>query len=140
MNKITPELIKAEVERFWKVFASKSAQALADFYAHEASVFGSGTNRSEPGRLAATRREREYCNSQSIVKASVGYVDVLLIGDNVAVASYNFEFHASKIATGLNKAGTEDITNGRATQVFSYDAEGKLRIMHEHFSVPMKVS
>ena len=48
---------------------AKDAEALAGFYAHESSVFGSAATRSEPGRLAATRRQREYFGAHSTVKA-----------------------------------------------------------------------
>jgi hypothetical protein len=56
-----------------------------------------------------------------------------LIGDSGAVASYNFQFHANR-AAALGKTEEEDIKNGRATQVFMLDVDGKLRIVHEHLS------
>jgi ketosteroid isomerase-like protein len=135
---ISTEKVKASVHKFWEVFTSKSSEALADFYAHESSVFGSQTTRTEPGRLAAARRHREYFHSQSVLKAEVGAIEVTALGDKAAVASYTFKFHATKVANVLGKAVEEDITNGRATQVFILDGSGHLRIVHEHLSLPAK--
>lgn len=135
MPKLTVEQIRAEVVRFWNVFTSKDAEALAEFYAHESSVFGSAATRSEPGRLAATRRQREYFGAHSTVKASTGAIEVLVLADgSAAVADYTFQFHASKVMTALGGTTEENIKHGRATQVFAYDPDGRLRIVHEHLS------
>jgi ketosteroid isomerase-like protein len=132
---LTADLVRAEVQRFWNAFAGKDATALAEFYAHESSVFGTDATRSEPGRLAATRRQREYFGVHSSVKATLGTIEVILLGDGSAgVAEYTFEFHASKVMTALGTPAEENIKHGRATQVFAFDPEGKLRIFHEHLS------
>lgn len=141
MQKLTADQIRAEVQRFWNAFAGKDAQALAEFYAHESSVFGSSATRSEPGRLAATRRQREYFGAHSTVKATLGVIDVVVLADGAAaVAAYTFQFHASKVMTALGSTAEESIRNGRATQVFAFDPDGKLRIFHEHLSTPDKQS
>ena len=134
MPKISADQIKAEVQRFWNTFTNKNAEQLMEFYSPEASVFSSVTSRPEPGRLAAARRQREYFHGKSSLRASVGMIDVVLLGDVAAVASYTFQFHASKVASGLTDQADEDITAGRATQVFALDPDGNLRIVHEHLS------
>ncbi|HUR36973.1 MAG TPA: nuclear transport factor 2 family protein [Terriglobales bacterium] len=134
LQKLTTDLIKGEVHRFWTAFSNKKSDELMEFYAPEASVFGSSSTRPEPGRLAAARRQREYFHAKSTLRATPGMIDVILLGDHAAVASYTFTFHASKVASGLGAATEEDIRNGRATQVFAYDPDGKLRIVHEHLS------
>lgn len=134
MAKLTAEQVKAAVERFWSAFSTKSEEALMDFYGHESSVFGSAAVRAEPGRLAATRRKREYFNPQTTVKATLGPIEVLLLGDTAAVASYTFQFNASKVMTALGTPTEENIKYGRATQVFAFDPDGRLRIFHEHLS------
>ncbi len=139
MTTLSAETVRAEVARFWNAFTTKSAEALEEFYAHESSVFGSTANRAEPGRLAATRRKREYFTPQASLRAQTGYVDVVMIGEQVAVASYTFQFHATKVASVMTKATEEHITNGRATQVFGVDSDGSIRIFHEHFSLPFLV-
>jgi ketosteroid isomerase-like protein len=129
---LTVEQIKGEVQRFWNAFMNKDTSQLAEFYAHDSTVFSSLSSRPEPGRLAAARRQREYFNPKCTVRASVGIVDVVLL-DDAAVATYNFQFHATKIVLG-KPAEEENITNGRATHVFAFDPDHKLRIVHEHLS------
>jgi ketosteroid isomerase-like protein len=140
VQKLTAEQVKGEVLRFWNAFTDKAANQLMEFYASESTVFSSVSNRSEPGRLAAARRQREYFHAKSSLRATVGTIDVILLGDTAAVASYTFQFHASKVASTLGHASEEDIRNGRATHVFALDPDGKVRIMHEHFSAIEKVA
>ena len=132
--RLTAEQVKVEVQRFWATFVEKNADQLMDFYGPESSVFSSVTSRSEPGRLAAARRQREYFHKASVLRATPNMIDVVLIGEHAAVASYNFEFHATKVASSFSQSTEEDIRQGRATQVFQYDNDGKLRIVHEHLS------
>ncbi len=135
MPKLTAELIRAEVTRFWKVFCEKDSVSLAEFYGHESSVFGSSSARSEPGRLAAARRQREFFGAHSTLKATMGPIEVQVLADgSAAVADYTFSFHASKVMTAIGGTTEEHIKQGRATQVFAYDPDGKLRIVHEHLS------
>lgn len=138
MANITPDLVKSEVQRYWNAFTSKSADALAEFFAHESTVFGSAATRAEPGRLAAARRKREYFGPQSTVRAQFGAIDVVLLGGSAAIATYNLDFHASKVASALGAAIEEHIERARVTQVFAYDPDGHLRIVHEHISMPYK--
>jgi len=132
--KVTVDEVQAEVRRFWSVFAGKSPEGLKGFYAGESSVFGSRSTRSEPGSLAAARRQREYFTPQTTMKVQLGAIEVVMLGEEAAVASYTFQFHATKVANLLGKGQEEDIRQGRATQVFTRDVEGKLRIVHEHLS------
>lgn len=138
MVTFSPENIRAEVEKFWTAFTSKSTIQLAEFYAHDSSVFGSLSTRSEPGRLAATRREREYFGTNSVLRASHGEIEVTMLGDQVAIACYTFQFHAAKLGPGGARSAEEHIERGRATQVFSLDYDGQIRIFHEHLSLPTR--
>jgi ketosteroid isomerase-like protein len=61
---------------------------------------------------------------------------VIMLGETSGVASYTFQFHATKVAPAGGRATEEHIAQGRATQVFSLDQDGVLRIVHEHFSLP----
>jgi len=134
VNKLTVEQVKGEVLRFWNAFTDKSSSQLMEFYAPESTVFSSVSTRSEPGRLAAARRQREYFHAKSSIRATVGTIDVILLGDTGAVASYTFQFHASKVASTFGLPAEEDIRNGRASHIFSLDPDGKVRIVHEHLS------
>src|SRR5260370_17006101 len=133
-GKISTDQVKAEVKRFWETFASKSAEQLSDFYAPHASVFGSSSPRSEPGRLAATRRQREYFHDRASARANTSMLDLVLLDDHIAIATYNFEFHATQVAAAHTNTNSvkEDITNGRATQDFALEPDGRLRIVHAH--------
>jgi ketosteroid isomerase-like protein len=134
MSKISADQVKGEVQRFWNTFMDKNAESLMEFYSAESSVFSSVSPRAEPGRLAAARRQREYFQKTSVVRASTGPIEVVMIGDSGAVASYNFQFHANRVASFGGRSAEEDIKQGRATQVFKLDTDNKLRIVHEHLS------
>jgi ketosteroid isomerase-like protein len=56
------------------------------------------------------------------------------------VCGYSFDFDASHVAVGVEAEAEEHIHQGRVTQVFSYDSDDRLRIVHEHISVPYKIS
>jgi ketosteroid isomerase-like protein len=134
-TRLNAEHVRAEVSRYWTAFCSKSREALEDFYAHESTVFPTSSTRPEPGRLTAARRDREYFGPRTTVKVSTGHIEVVLLGDEAAIASYTFQLSASNVANSTLQNGTEDIKFGRATQVFAIDPEGALRIIHEHLSV-----
>ncbi len=134
MNALTTEEVRAEVARYWGAFTSKTVDMVEDFYCPEATVFGSSAVRAEPGRLAATRRKREYFHPQTKVRVQVGPIEVQMIGADAAIATYTFEFHASKVSGALGKTIEEDLDTGRATQVFIRQIDGRLRVLHEHFS------
>jgi ketosteroid isomerase-like protein len=129
------EQVRAEVSRYWGAFSAKSADVVDSFYLPEAIVFASTTTRAEPGRLAATRRKREYFYSDAHVRVQLGSIDVLPISEDAAVACYTFKFHASRVAGALGKEVEENIEHGRVTQVFVRQNDGRLCILHEHISV-----
>jgi len=131
---ITAEDVRSEVTRFWNVFTSKSTDLLEEFYAADATVFATFGNRAEPGRLAVARRRREYFNKQTSVRVQLGSVDVHVLSDTIAVATYTFNFHGLNVMSGSHKDAEEKIESGRATQVFLADPDGRLRILHEHLS------
>jgi ketosteroid isomerase-like protein len=138
-TRLSVEQVQAEVARFWSALTSKSAEAVESFYAQESTVFGTSSSRPEPGRLAAIRREREYFHPQTTLRAQTSPVEVHFIGDNAAIASYTFQFHASHAKIGVEKASEEHVMHGRATQVFELQPDGELRVVHEHFSVIHKL-
>jgi ketosteroid isomerase-like protein len=134
---LTPEDVRAEVVRFWNIFTAKAPELLEEFYAPDATVFASTGSRTEPGRLAVARRRREYFDRQTSVRVQVGNIEVQTIDNVAAVASYTFRFDAIRVSGSGGKASDEHLENGRATQLFILDAEGKLRILHEHLSSPV---
>ena len=135
-NSITVEDIRKAVERFWAVFLSKAEDELNAFYGSGSTVFQIAMGRSEPGRLGAMRRAREYFNFETKMDVKVSPVDVVLCGNDVGVACYTFQFFATAREVG-GKRTEEKLEVVRATHVFHRDSAGKLRIAHEHFSVPV---
>jgi ketosteroid isomerase-like protein len=136
VSNISSEKVRAEVTRYWTAFTGKSADIMASMYAPYAMVFPTWATRPEPARLTVARRQREYFNPKTSITGYPGEIEVTL-QDTTAVAVYTYQLHIVNSETGPR--GTESHTlNGRATQVFALDHEGKLKIVHEHLSVARK--
>ena len=135
-EKLTAEDVRKAVQLFWTTFLAKSEQQLNDFYSAESTVFQIAMGRSEPGRLGAMRRAREYFNSDTRMELKLSPIDIVLCGTDTGVASYTFQFQASGRDVG-GKRIAEKLETVRATHVMHRDGSGKLRIAHEHFSVPV---
>jgi ketosteroid isomerase-like protein len=67
----------------------------------------------------------------------LGTIDVVLISCDAGIASYTFQFQATGRELGGGKRVEEKLEVVRSTHVFLRDARGQLRILHEHFSVPV---
>ena len=132
--KISPHQVSQAVRDFWKAFASSSAAELSGFYAIDASVFGVEGPRSELVRLAIARRQREYFDRHARLPVDLGMIDVRLINENTALATYTFTFRASNVSGASGKTQDRHIEHGRATQVFQIESEGRPLILHEHLS------
>jgi len=133
---LTAEDIRKAVQHFWSIFLAKSEDELNSLYSSGSTVFQVAMGRSEPGRLGAMRRAREYFGFDTKMDVKVSTIDVVLCGPDAGVACYTFQFQATGRELGSKKA-EEKLEVVRATHVFHRDASGKLRIAHEHFSVPM---
>ena len=132
--------IESAVRRFWELFASKKTEQWQSFYAEVAMVFGTASRRPEPARLVVLRRQREYLSSAARMTIDVSRVEVELVGQDCAVASYILRMHADKIAK-LSAIGHQDVEehleNARVTHVFHRQTDGAVKIVHEHISAPM---
>jgi ketosteroid isomerase-like protein len=82
------------------------------------------------------RRSREYFNPDTRMELKLSPIDIVLCGNDAGVASYTFQFQATGRDVG-GKRMAEKLETVRATHVMHRDASGKLRIAHEHFSVPV---
>jgi ketosteroid isomerase-like protein len=136
MQKLTQEDIRTAVELFWSTFLAKSEELLLGFYAPGSSVYQIAMSRSEPGRLGAMRRSREYFNTETRMDVKLSPIEVFLCGDDAGIACYTFQFQATARSVSGKKT-EEKLDVVRATHVFHRGADGKLRIAHEHFSVPV---
>jgi ketosteroid isomerase-like protein len=137
LEKLTNGEIRKAVELFWSTFLAKSEDLLNSYYASGSTVFQISMGRAEPGRLGAMRRSREYFRPDTRMEMKLGAIDVLLIGSDAGIASYTFQFQATGRDVGGGKRVEEKLEVVRATHVFLRDAQGQLRILHEHFSVPV---
>ena len=134
MSQLTADQVRAEVQRFWNSFTAKTEEfAQGDFYSPSATVFGSESTRTEPGRLAAARRKREYFDGKTSLNVTLGPIEVIPLGESAAIATYTFRLHANRVQHGLEQSD-EDIQHGRGTQVFMLEPDGKILIVHEHLS------
>ncbi len=136
LEKLTNEDVRKAVELFWSTFLAKSEDQLNSYYAPGSTIFQISMGRSEPGRLGAMRRSREYFKADTRMELKLGPIDVVLIGPDAGVASYTFQFQATGRDVGGGKRVAEKLDLVRATHVFQRDSQGKFRIVHEHFSVP----
>lgn len=134
--KLNADDVRKAVEQFWAAFLAKSEEALNDFYAPGSTVFQIAMARSEPGRLGAMRRSREYFSPDTRMELKLSPIDIVMCGADAGVASYTFQFQAAGRDVG-GKRMAEKLEIVRATHVMHRDAAGKLRIAHEHFSVPV---
>src|SRR5580692_12346507 len=131
--KLTADDVRKAVELFWATFLAKSEEELNDFYAPGSTVFQVAMARSEPGRLGAMRRSREYFRPDTRMDLKLGPIEIAMIGADAAVATYTFQFEATGRDLGGGKRVEEKLEIVRATHVFQRDAKGKLLIVHEHF-------
>ncbi len=137
-------LTRAEVEAFlnkhWNNFASKRLRAHEDSFAPNSFIFSSSSKRVEPGRLMLLRRQREYMNDSTRITVQLSNLEVEFMGPDAAVAAYNLQFDAEKRvvadAAAGQKTSEEHLLHGRVTHVIIRDADGSLKILHEHISRP----
>ncbi|HYL92451.1 MAG TPA: hypothetical protein VEW69_04775 [Alphaproteobacteria bacterium] len=138
-SKLTAEQVKTEVRRAWQAISEHDLKTLRCLYGPDAVVFHPSSHRFELGALTVVRFEREYSHPECKVSFQLGEIHVLFLGENAeaAVANYTFELHIKNVVT---PAGLIDrhVVQGRATQVFAYASDGKLKIMSEHRSSAAK--
>jgi len=132
MNRILPEQVRAQVQMFWNILSGTSKHSLDQLYAPDAIVFTGRSKRPEPAALAAARRMRQFSSSSPGLAAEVGEIDVQVV-DDVAIASYVYQFHEIK-KKGDGSRQEKTTRFGRATQIFRGGEAGKLLIVHEHLS------
>jgi len=134
---LSAEEVRKTIQHFWTTFQAKSEEQLSAFYAPTSTVFQVAMARSEPGRLGAMRRARGYFHADTRMELKLSPIDVMLCGADGGVASYTFQFQASGRDLGAGKRSDEKLDCVRATHVVHREPSGKIRIVHEHFSVPV---
>jgi len=133
LDRISAEQVREKVQRFWHAFSGKARTEFEAMYQPSATVFAVDGRRSEVARLTVVRRARELMSQSSSVTARLGTIEVQVLGPDVAVTSY--PLHFSTVRSMPNgRRYRSDIPYLRATHIFVRDAEGQLRIIHEHLS------
>lgn len=132
MSSISPDQVRAEIQRFWQIMCGKSASSekLTELYSPFALIVTGKARKPEAANLALARRVRQI-NNDSV--AELGSVEVQIAEPGVAIASYTYKFRQNRSDEngGMQKRRT---LFGRATQIFQLDPSGALRIVHEHLS------
>ncbi len=133
---ISTAQVEAAVRRYWRVLMEKTAGEMENFYSYDSTVFNPFSPRTEPGRVSATRKEREYFTPQTTFHAEItGHIEVQLLSETIAVASYPFRWTAKNMEVSvLARKFDKAVRDGRATQVFVLGQDGSLRIVTEHLS------
>jgi hypothetical protein len=133
---ISATQVESAVRRYWQVLMQKTPGEMAKFYTYDALVFNPFSKCTERGMVSAARKEREYFTPQTTFKVEItGPVDVQLLSESIAVATYPFRWVASNMEEKmLAKKFDKAVRDGRATQVFVLSPEGKLLIASEHLS------
>jgi hypothetical protein len=133
---ISTSQVESAVRRYWQVLMEKSIGEMESFYSYDSTVFNPFSPRTEPGRVSATRKEREYFTPQTTFRAEItGHIDVQILSDTIAVASYPFRWTAKNMELSvLARKFDKAVRDGRATQVFVLGQDGTLRIVNEHLS------
>jgi ketosteroid isomerase-like protein len=132
MERISPEKVRAEINRFWQILSGKSKDQLEEFYSPDAIVFTGKARRPEPAMLAIARRSRRGQAASANTSAEVGAVELQIAGDT-AVASYTYQFQEERVVADGGRAQRKTLY-GRATQIFQADSKGAIKIIHEHLS------
>lgn len=133
LSSVSPDQVRAEIQKFWQIMCGKFADKLEDFYSPSALVLTGKARKPETANLALSRRARQISAPGADATAELGPVEVLLPEPGVAIASYTYKFHQSR-RNGGGGLQTRHTLFGRATQIFQRDQRGLLRIVHEHLS------
>ncbi|HVJ04193.1 MAG TPA: hypothetical protein VM578_00825 [Candidatus Saccharimonadales bacterium] len=128
--------VEAAARRYWRVLMEKSAGEMEKFYSYDSTVFNPFSPRTEPGRVSAARKEREYFTPKTVFNAEItGPIEVQLLSETIAVATYPFRWTAKNMEVSvLARKFDKAVRDGRATQVFVLNSDGSLRIVNEHLS------
>jgi hypothetical protein len=134
MGSISPEQVRTEIEKFWRIMCGKttSAGGLESMYSQAALVLSGKARTPEPATLVVARRRRQLDKPDGESVVELGTVDVQIEEPSVAIASYTYRLHQTR--SGRSGLQTRHTLFGRATQIFQQDERGVPRIVHEHLS------
>jgi ketosteroid isomerase-like protein len=133
MDRILPEQIQQHVLKFWRTLNGESPGGTEGMYSPTATVFTGKARHSEPASLVVVRRTRQSASRTRGSHVEVGSIELQIVGNSVAIASYTYQMHASALK-GEGRQVQFNTFPGRATQIFHLDAAAVPRVVHEHLS------
>lgn len=133
MGSISPDQVRAEVEKFWQIMCGKSTGKLEDLYSSAALLLTGKARKPEAASMALARRGRQISEAGADATAELGPLEIQIVDAAVAIASYTYKFN-HKRQDERGGLQTRRTLFGRATQIFQLDERGVLRIIHEHLS------
>ena len=133
MSNISPDQVRAEIDKFWQIMCGKSAGRLEEMYSPDALLFTGKARKPEPGTVALARRARQIADAGLHSEVELGSMEVEMPEAGLAIATYTYKFHHGRVEHDgiLRRHRT---MYGRATQIFQLDRKGALLIVHEHLS------
>jgi len=139
MEAISPNEVRVQVRRFWQILSGGSKDSFDELYSPEATVITGSAKRGERAQLAVARRKRAIANQPREASGELGPIDVEILDNDVAVASYTYDRRSVRKSGDASEV-QHRTSYGRATHVFQRDARGDLRIVHEHLSAAVPPS
>lgn len=133
MGSISPDQVRAEIQKFWQIMCGKSTATLVELYSPAALLLTGKAKKPEAANLALARRVRQIAEAGADSTVELGPVEIQTLEAGVAIATYTYKFNHKR----PNERGgleTRRTLFGRATQIFQLDEHGALRIVHEHLS------
>jgi len=133
MRSLSPDQVRAQIDKFWLIMCGKPAGRLEEMYSSAALVLTGKARRPEAASVALSRRARQIAAPGTHSEAELGVVEIELPEPSLAIASYTYKFHHTRPGDDGNVQQRHTLF-GRATQVFHLDESGALQIVHEHLS------
>ena len=133
MPSLSPDQVRAQIDKFWQIMCGKSAGRLEDLYSPAALLLTGKARRPEAATVALARRARQIAAPGTHAEAELGLVEIDLPEPSLAIASYTYKFHHTRPSEDGSLRERHTLF-GRATQIFHLEESGSLRIVHEHLS------
>jgi ketosteroid isomerase-like protein len=133
MPSLSPDQVRAQIDKFWQIMCGKPAGRLEDLYSPAALLLTGKARRPESATVALARRARQIAAPGTHAEAELGLVEIELPEPSLAIASYTYKFHHTRPGEDGSLRQRHTLF-GRATQIFRLEEGGALRIVHEHLS------
>src|SRR5215472_12075241 len=93
MSNISPDQVRAEIEKFWQIMCGKSARRLKEMYSPDALLLTGKARKPEPGTVALARRARQIADAGHHSEVELGSMEIEIPEAGLAIAAYTYKFH-----------------------------------------------